>query len=313
MSQERSIRSTRRTAEGEVVIGFFNTMWGMALDATGLPPYCRLTTDHSEFAVADAIVYHIPTHKGPPREIRPGQLRVAWSMESEANYQRLVDPRFMRHFDLTMTYRLDADVPVTYISFYQGDGVVPGLRMPPGPKSSDKLVSVFISSGINQSGREGYLAELMQLLDVHSYGRHRRNRPLRDGDRGQPSKMRTISQYKFDLAFENSICDDYVTEKFYDPLLAGTVPVYLGAPNVGVFAPGEKCYINTADFSGPRDLAEYLLYLDQDDAAYAEYFAWKELPFRPEFQRLMRTESNPAFARLCETVRDRKNSSDTAI
>lgn len=38
------------------------------------------------------------------------------------------------------------------------------------------------------------------------------------------------------MAFENVIAMDYVTEKFYDPLIAGSVLVYLGAPNIADFA-----------------------------------------------------------------------------
>ena len=35
-------------------------------------------------------------------------------------------------------------------------------------------------------------------------------------------------QYKFYLAFENSVCAEYVTEKFFNALADGLVPVFLG-------------------------------------------------------------------------------------
>lgn len=44
-----------------------------------------------------------------------------------------------------------------------------------------------------------------------------------------------ISKYKFIIAFENSICDDYITEKLWRPLIVGSVPIYLGSPTVEVF------------------------------------------------------------------------------
>ena len=84
---------------------------------------------------------------GPPK--RAGQLWVAWSMESKANYQRLRDPAFMRQFDLTMTYRLDADVPVTYLpTTIEGEGVEQIFRRPPGPKSPDRLATMFTAAGL---------------------------------------------------------------------------------------------------------------------------------------------------------------------
>ena len=71
------------------------------------------------------------------------------------------------------------------------------------------------------------------------------------------------ARYKFTLAFENTVTPDYVTEKLYEPLIAGSVPVYRGAPNVADFAPAPRCFIDAADFAGPAELAAYLDHLDR--------------------------------------------------
>jgi hypothetical protein len=131
-----------------------------------------------------------------------------------------------------------------------------------------------------------------------------RNKPLAS-DNGRPSKLEIIAHYKFTLAFENACGQDYVTEKFFDPLVAGSVPVYLGAPNVEDFAPGDQCYINVADFPNPKALAEYLMALGRDDAAYRAYFAWKEKPYRAAFQKLLALSAPDPFAKLCELIQAR--------
>lgn len=43
-----------------------------------------------------------------------------------------------------------------------------------------------------------------------------------------------IARYKFVIAYENSVCEDYITEKLWRPLILGVVPIYFGAPNVQV-------------------------------------------------------------------------------
>lgn len=42
------------------------------------------------------------------------------------------------------------------------------------------------------------------------------------------------AKYKFALAMENAICDDYVTEKLWRPLRLGSVPIVFGSPKVKV-------------------------------------------------------------------------------
>jgi hypothetical protein len=198
-----------------------------------------------------------------------------------------------------MTYHCQADIIVPYY----GPTFQRSLRIPPKPKTKDKLVAFFVSSRCDRSGRIQYATELMQYLDVHSYGKQLRNRRLAQ-DQGRATKLETIADYKFTLAFENAIAKDYVTEKFFDPLLVGSVPVYLGAPNVDEFAPADRCFINATDFHSPQALAEYLLLLNEDDAAYEQYLAWKHQPLRPSFLKLLDEQRTHPVVRLCQKVQE---------
>ncbi len=286
-----------------MLILYWDLLWDEPLRIDNpLPPDCEITTNRSLYARADAVVFHIPNWKWRPRFLLPKKRReqvwVALCMESEVNYPQLLDPRWMSRFELKMTYRLDSDVPLPYLSFYETTtAMAHALRVPPQPKQTRHAPCVsFISSGFNKSHRQAYMRELMRYIQVDSYGKFMRNARLPE-DRGRSSKLECIAGYKFTLAFENSIARDYVTEKFYDPLVAGSVPVYLGAPNIDEFAPGEQCFINTAEFETPRALAEYLQHLANDDA-YAAYHTWRAKPFTPLFQTHLERFSSESHHRL---------------
>lgn len=45
----------------------------------------------------------------------------------------------------------------------------------------------------------------------------------------QQSKIEVLSRYKFNIAFENTTCAGYITEKLTDAFQADTVPIYWGA------------------------------------------------------------------------------------
>jgi hypothetical protein len=252
--------------------------------------------DRGRLAEADAVVYHIPTLPGEARRIerRPGQKTVALSLESEVNYPLLADPGFMSQFDITMTYRQDSTIWCAYFDPELADR----LLTPPQPKTEAAPAVYFASNPFDRSGRAGYALELMKRIGIDSYGRSLRTRELRD-DRGRETKLAVIARYKFTLAFENSICRDYVTEKFFDPLVAGSVPVYLGAPNVREFAPADDCFIDAADFAGPAELAAYLTFLAADDSAYAKYLAWKTRGLARSFLDKVERQRLSGWCRLC--------------
>jgi hypothetical protein len=302
-----------------MLILFYNTFWGQPLNLPeGIPADVEITTDRRRYAEAQAVVFHIPDWMNwrcpPSSEVwwwlapkkRPGQLWVAWSLECGEIVPLLRYKRIRRRFDLTMTYRLNADVPFTYVEDYPSpDHLARLLRQPPQPKLSAPLAAAFISSLRVRNGRDQYFRELMRHIPIDSYGKFLRNKSLAE-DLGPQSKIQTIPRYKFTLAFENSFGPDYVTEKFFQPLASGSVPVYLGAPNIEDFAPGEHCFINVADFPEPKALAAYLTAVGNDKAAYQAYFAWKEKPFRPVFQKLLALSAQHPFVRLCHFIRARQ-------
>jgi alpha-1,3-fucosyltransferase 10 len=177
-----------------------------------------------------------------------------------------------------------------------------GLAWTVNPRERAGAGRLFQSSHVNHGARMGHVVGQSRHLRVDSYGRVLRNRELDGPDLGRATLLDTISRYRFTLAFENSIEEDYVTEKFFNPLVAGSVPVYLGAPNVADFAPGDRCYIDVTDFSEPRELAQYLNHLCRERREYAGYLAWKKAGLRDEFLRQIEAIREPVATRLCRLV-----------
>lgn len=291
----------RSAVAGRPIILLYNSAWGRWPDGSCATADCEFTTDRSRLPEAQAVVFHVPTLTAVERVPKyPGQLWVAWCMESAVTCPRLADGAFMRHFEVGMTYQRDAAVWTPYIN----PAVAAALIRPPRPKTAAASAVYLQSSRVNASGRVQYVAELMKRVKVDSYGAVLRNRAWPFEDAGQQSKLDLIASYKFTLAFENSVARDYVTEKFYDPLIAGSVPVYLGAPNVADFAPADGCFINAADFGGPAELAAHLNRLSENDTAYSQYLRWKSSGLDERFVRLVEPLARTPLERLCVVVRD---------
>ena len=98
----------------------------------------------------------------------------------------------------------------------------------------------------------------------------------------------------FYLAFENSLCEEYVTEKFWDHLKGNLVPIVYGSGNYQEIAPPHS-YINSLDFDSPKDLADYLKYLMTNTTAYHEYFQWTN-------HFTVYQDQNRVFCQICEAL-----------
>ena len=64
------------------------------------------------------------------------------------------------------------------------------------------------------------------------------------------------------MAFENALCPDYVTEKFFRTLKLPVVPIVMGGDNYRGVVPADNAFIDVNDFKSVRDLTDYMKYLD---------------------------------------------------
>lgn len=265
-----------------------------------LPPGYVLTLDQRYMERAFAVVFHIPVlreHLYSDLEKPEGQFWISWNMEPESKVPLLENETFRSFFDLRMDYHPEADVVCPYYA-----GFKPDVATPVDPLGKKNRVCMLISSGVNQSRREEYLAELMKYTRIDSYGRLFHNTDMGGEDQGWDSKVALYSQYKFVIAFENSVLEDYVTEKLYDPLLAGTVPIYLGAPNVEEYLPGDDCVVRADRFDSPKELAQYLERCYTDDEEYLKHYRWRGLSWREDFVRKVEVQDDSPFVRLCRLL-----------
>lgn len=162
---------------------------------------------------------------------------------------------------------------------------IEGLRNPkkidPQNVLNRKFCSFVVSNGTDASERTRFFHLLSKYKQVDSGGAYKNNVGGRVSD-----KKEFISNYKFNIAFENSAKDGYTTEKIMEPMLVNSLPIYWGNRLVGLdFNPDS--FINAADYPSLEALAEYIVELDTNDDKYlsilskpwlnqSNYLDWKE-------------------------------------
>ena len=78
-------------------------------------------------------------------------------------------------------------------------------------------------------------------------------------------KIDTLMQYRFSICYENiDGIHGYITEKIFDCFAAGTIPIYLGAPNIEKHIP-KSCFIDRRDFNSDEALFSFLINFSKDD------------------------------------------------
>lgn len=208
---------------------------------------------------------------------------MAESEESFGRFEYLFKNSFV-HFDGNSTTSPYSTIQRTYIPNINISQFLP-LR------SFETMIkgAAFVASTCHRSSttkRDEIVKELQSLMRVDGLGKCRHTPPGPEGISLSVGatpleslllKQAAISNYLFYFAFENTREPGYVTEKVFDALIAGTVPVYLGSSeDCKKIVPFKHAVIYVDDFDSISSLSKHLIYLAKTKSAYDEYRSWRQ-------------------------------------
>ncbi|XP_072518111.1 alpha-(1,3)-fucosyltransferase 7 [Salminus brasiliensis] len=250
----------------------YNLAGDICLEMYGIPG-CHLVDNRSLYSTADIVVFHhhelktrrqkLPLHL--PRS--DGQRWLWLSLEAPPNNGNLTP--YAGIFNLTMSYRPDADITVPYGKLVRGEAEHDSFNV---PQNKTHLVCWVVSNYKKQHKRTRVYQQLKSTIPVQVYGKATK-RPL-----PHSALLTAVSRCYFYLAFENTESPHYITEKLWrNAFQAGTVPVVLGPPrrHYEMVAPAHS-FIHVDDFESIDALGMFLKDLANDTKRYQSYLAWHQ-------------------------------------
>jgi glycosyltransferase involved in cell wall biosynthesis len=283
---------------GKKLMLIYNTMHDedLSLRIEDVPADWVITTDRRYMQEANAVVFFFPDFLYDLEfdlDKPEGQVWIAWYMVSEKKHPWVSELEIKSVFDLWMGYRMDSDVVYPY---YRNE-YIELLSQRNSINYPQNKVCISVPDRADAGDRTEFLEELMKCIEVDSYSKP--HNPIQTPADREVNKLNFYKKYKFVLAFEDVTDQDYVTEKFFDPLIAGSVPIYLGAPNIEDFAPGDNCFVDAGKFENPQLLAQFINAYCEDEQLYAQFFEWKSQPLRESFVKKMKEQKEHPLVRLC--------------
>jgi alpha-1,3-fucosyltransferase len=246
------------------------------------------------------------------------QQLIMFTQESPPALKRYYNMTELAHFfNWTMTYRMDSDIRLLYGRIIPKENAprtpeeISNLRErarvsspPDAVRNKTKTVAWMVSHCDTHSQRETYVKELLKYINVDIYGRcGNLSCALHVLHHSDPQCYNMLeSTYKFYLSFENAICPDYVTEKFFKIMGHDIVPVVYGGADYTQHAPPHS-YIDARKFK-PKQLAAYLKLLGANDTLYNEYFWWKDY-YRVEYS--VEDMTRHGFCDLCQKLHQQQD------
>eukprot|EP00899_Mesostigma_viride_P012653 jgi/Mesvir1/21389/Mv20870-RA.1 len=273
-------------------------------------------------ADVSALWYFLPRmdESAEPLHLRPDVPVVGFSPESAVHYPWMNNPTFMRQFDIEQSYRVSSKlVPVqipwlygrgTWEKIKAGQTLAGGWRPPLPVHEKINAIAVMISNCNTPNKREELIKRLMAVFRVDSFGTCLNNMgPIEPYHYGNGVKKSIFAKYRFCVAFENAIENDYVTEKVFQGLYSGCLPLYWGASNVQELLPynASRMIVDRGNFASEELFFQEIKRLAADDEAYGEYMTWQEdlragVPFHPAFKTFSDTKSWTMKSDMCQLV-----------
>ncbi|XP_064597457.1 alpha-(1,3)-fucosyltransferase 4-like [Liolophura sinensis] len=268
---------------------------------------CLVTRDRSLLNHSQAVLI---THgrqrkKDFPKFRRPNQ-RWIWYMDEspyngfyghEYGYKAIRDM-----FNWTMTYRTVSEVHIPYGWTTPRETRVP-IPSSIGNRSGVAVTVMSNCKSLVHNDRLNYVLELQKYCGVEIYGRCG-NKICGRYEKGLPmTNCQEVEKFLFYLAFENSDCKEYITEKLFSHGFSmGAVPVVMGAPKADYIAiTPPNSFIHVEDFTGPKQLGEYLTFLSKNKTEYMKYHQWRR-DYITSY-RIQYVDDEPVWQALCRALK----------
>ncbi|GFO26127.1 alpha-(1,3)-fucosyltransferase c-like [Plakobranchus ocellatus] len=222
--------------------------------------------------LADGVLFRagaIRTWIIKPFRRKPGQRWILYTNDPAIKSYGLERDDVGHNFNATSTYQLHSDYPRTFGHLQ---------RVTPPKKDYGKIydgksryIAWFVSHCSTWSKRELYVERMRKIIPVDVFGACGNLTCGASHFRGNDTNVclpMLSERYMFYLAFENSFCKDYVSEKFFK-LFQGVdvIPVVQGAFDYHKYMPS-NIFIDSSDFMSPEDLAHYLLDVSKNKDHY---------------------------------------------
>ena len=239
---------------------------------------CILTRDKRLYNSSDMVMFHLARQYNygqvkEMRKYRPAKQKwLGFSLESPQNTPSIPE----NLFDFFASYKLDSDIryPYSFLKKLKDDQARPENNVNYA-LGKTKQIAWFVSSCVGQ--RENLAHKLETFgIKVHVTGSCAGKFPNRLNCKNRNCKDE-MKDFKFYLSAENSLCVDYITEKYWTtPFINNLLPIVMGGANYSnplLAIPGS--FIDASNFSSVGKLAEYIHKVDKDDELYNSYFKWK--------------------------------------
>ena len=231
---------------GEECFGFGCSKKGIK-ERMNCPLNCEMFEDKSRINESDLIFVHMADPVGAlPQQRGPNQRWVFNLLESPLTFARNFNS-LNGLFNYTATYRLNSDFKSTYFN----NNFVWKLNNSFNvnhdfAQSKSRMAAAVISNCADSARRLDYVSEMQQVMSVDVFGKCGKPCVVKFSD-GRAGECKNViaHEYLFYLAFENSVCKDYITEKFFDLIERPIVPVVRGGGPYEFFV---RHFINVHSF-----------------------------------------------------------------
>ena len=246
---------------------------------------CRMTFHRGAAQVSDAVIFHWLRIGSFPNYTRPqNQVWIFIQHEATSYYRNKRStflPGMMNAFNWTMTYSKRADLPLPYGRLrHKTEEAIPRRDYLQIAKNKSKDAIWVSSHCTTDSEREKYVTILKQYINIEVLGACGRKwkcgKALDDHETANCFSILN-STYRYYLAFENAICEEYITEKFFQTYKYDILQIVRGGdPKVRPINIDEDAYISTSDFKNAHELGKYLQGLSLNNEQYAKMIEKKD-------------------------------------